>query len=115
MEKSKQYNRIKITLQIINQVISFLILIVLAFTPLARLIEEKIYTYISNDYVAFMIFLLIIGLIEIIFSVPLDFYSTYIVEHRFNLSNQKVMDWLAEKIKSYFVSTLILFPLGMTF
>lgn len=97
MEKSKQYNRIKITLQIINQVLSFLILIVLAFTPLARLIEQKIYTYTSNDYVAFTIFLVIIGLIEIIFSVPLDFYSSYIVEHRFNLSNQNLMDWFVEK------------------
>lgn len=115
MEKSKRYNRIKITLQIINQILSFFILIVLAFTPLARYIEQKIYTYTSNDYVAFMIFLVIIGLIEITFSVPLDFYSSYIVEHRFNLSNQNLMDWFLEKIKSYLVSALILFPLGMTF
>lgn len=115
MEKSKQYNRIKITLQIVNIVLNFLILLILAFSPLAQYIEQKIYSFTSSDYLAFLIFLIIIGIFGSIFTMPLDFYSSFIIEHRFKLSNQKFSDWIVEKIKSSFVSALILFPIAIIF
>lgn len=115
MDKSKQYNRIKIFVKIINLILSFIFLIVLVFTPICQIIEKQIYLYTSSDYVAFVFFVMIIGLTSLLISTPLDFYSSYIVEHRFNLSNQKFTDWLIENLKEHMVSSLIIFPIALTF
>ncbi len=40
-------------------------------------------------------------------SLPLDFYSSFILEHRFNLSNQTVRDWIVFQIKSWLVTGVI--------
>ncbi|MCX8057423.1 MAG: M48 family metallopeptidase [Ignavibacteria bacterium] len=115
MDKSKQYNRIKLTLNIISLVINFVIILILAFSPISKILEEKIYGITSNDYVAFSIFLLIVGVINSIFAVPIDFYSSFVIEHRFKLSNQKFSDWLIEKLKGSIVSLLILYPIALIF
>ncbi len=115
MDKSKKYNKIKITVKIISLILNFLLLIVIVFTSLSRIIEQQIYSYTSNDYVAFIIFLIIIGFISLLLSLPLDFYSSYLVEHRFNLSNQKFSDWIIENLKELIVSSIIIFPIAFVF
>jgi len=42
---------------------------------------------------------------------PLNFYSSYIHEHKWNFSNQTVKSWLWEQAKSFFVSLIILIVL----
>jgi len=115
MEKSKVYNRIKITIQIISLVFNFGLVLLLIFTPLSRLLETKIHEITSNDYVAFLLFILSIGLISSIYEIPLSFYSEFIVEHRFKLSNQRFIYWLIEKIKSFLVSALVALPILLIF
>ncbi len=39
---------------------------------------------------------------------PLDYYSGFIVEHRFNLSTQGIASWLADWGKSFAISTIFL-------
>ncbi|MGB9663942.1 MAG: M48 family metallopeptidase [Ignavibacteria bacterium] len=115
MEKSKTYNQIKITIQIISIVLNFALILILIFTPLSNLLETKIYQITSNDYIAFLLFIISIGIISSIYGIPLSFYSSYIVEHKFNLSNQKLSDWIIDKIKSNIVSVLITFPILLLF
>jgi len=115
MEKSKVYNRIKIAVQIISLILNFGLILVLIFTPLARTIETKIYSITSNDYIAFLLFILSIGIISSIYEIPLSFYSEFIVEHKFKLSNQRFIDWLIEKLKSFLVSSVIALPILLIF
>lgn len=115
MDKSKKYNRIKIIVKITNLILNFALLIILVFTSLSRIIEQQIYLYTSSDYVAFIFFLIIIGTISSLISFPLDFYSTYIIEHRFNLSNQKLADWAIQNLKELVVSSIIIFPIAIVF
>jgi len=115
MEKSKTYNRIKITVRIVELILDFAFLLFLIVTPFTKSLEQKIYSFTSNDYLAFTIFLAVIGILTSIISFPFDFYSSFLVEHRFNLSNQKFTDWILEKFKGAFISTLILYPLALIF
>jgi len=115
MEKSKVYNRITIAVQIISLILNFGLILVLIFTPLARTIETKIYSITSNDYIAFLLFILSIGIISSIYEIPLNFYSEFIVEHKFKLSNQRFTDWLIEKLKSFLVSSVIALPILLIF
>ncbi|MEJ5306050.1 MAG: M48 family metallopeptidase [Ignavibacteria bacterium] len=115
MDKSKVYNKIKITIEIISLILNLLLIIVLIFTPLSKFLETKIYEYTSNDYIAFILFSLSIGILNSIYSIPLSFYSGYIIEHKFKLSNQRFWDWVIEKLKSTAVSFLISLPLILLF
>lgn len=115
MEQAKSYNRIKITLKIISIILNLTFLLILVFTSLAQILEKFIYTYTSNDYIAFILFLLAIGLFGSLFSLPLDFYSSFVIEHKYKLSNQKFSDWIIEKIKSTVVSSIIFYPIAIVF
>lgn len=46
-------------------------------------------------------------------TLPLSFYTGYIIEHRFDLSNQTVGGWLADEGKSLVISLAITVPLGL--
>ncbi len=115
MNGAKAYNRTKIILQIINLILSFTFLCILVFTPIAVLIETFVYSFTTNEYIAFMLFLIFIGLISSLISFPIDFYSSYILEHKYLLSNQKLVDWFFEKSKGSLVSLIIIIPLALVF
>lgn len=58
-------------------------------------------------------FLYVISFLSLLFfcTFPLNFYSSYIHEHKWNFSNQTVKSWLWEQAKSFFVSMIILIVL----
>jgi STE24 endopeptidase len=115
MEKSKVYNRKKISVQIISLILNFGLILILILTPLSKLLELKIYEFTTNDYISFLLFILTIGIISSIYGFPLSLYSEYIVEHKFKLSNQKFSDWIIEKIKSTVISAIITLPIFLIF
>jgi STE24 endopeptidase len=70
---------------------------------------------VTNDYIAFLFFITIIGILYSILNFPFDFYGSYIIEHRFSLSNQTVAAWLIEKIKGAAVGIVIGVPVAVVF
>ena len=63
-----------------------------------------------NLYGYITIYLLIFSLVYYLFSFPLNFYGSYILEHKFSLSNQSLTDWIKDEFKKNFIS-LVLFLL----
>jgi STE24 endopeptidase len=47
-------------------------------------------------------------LIESVFTLPIGFFSSYIIEHRYNLSNQTLGWWIWERVKGLLVGTPLL-------
>lgn len=112
--KEKAYNRIKIRLTITGMIIDLALLVILAFSGLAALIAS--YSLVSgNDYINFLVFVFLAGMLFSVISMPMDFYGGYIVEHRFGLSNQSFFGWVREKLKSAAVSTAIGIPVALAF
>ncbi|HOP63939.1 MAG TPA: M48 family metallopeptidase [Spirochaetota bacterium] len=116
MEESREkiYNRIKTRLTVIDIVLDIVLLVVLAFSGLADLFAGWA-SVTSNLYVNFLLFALYAGLFFSAFGLPFDFYGSYIIEHRFELSNQSVFRWAWERIKSLMVSTVIGVPVALVF
>ena len=64
----------------------------------------------------FLLYVALFQAIVFVFSFPLNFYSSYIHEHKWNFSNHTVKSWLWEQTKSFFVGLIILFILlGLLF
>ncbi|MFA5405534.1 MAG: hypothetical protein WC358_11420, partial [Ignavibacteria bacterium] len=88
---AKKYSRTNQIISVVETILFFTILLVLLLTGLSKDIEIISYKISSNNYLALLIFLGIIGLAESIINFPIDFYSGYILEHKYNLSNQTIL------------------------
>jgi len=114
-DKIKKYNRIKIIANIFETSIFIVLLVFLVFSNYSIKLKEYAYSHSNNPYITFLIFCLFIGIIELILTFPISFYTGYIIEHRFELSNQTLFDYFKELIKSFFISIVILTPISLLF
>jgi STE24 endopeptidase len=107
--KAKTYNRIKLAAGIISSVFSFGLLFLLVASGLTRDIESWARSVLSHDYGTLLVFASLIGLADAVVTLPIGFYSGYIIEHRYHLSNQSLGRWLWERLKG----TLISLPIAI--
>lgn len=113
-EPSKQYHRTKLILSLLSTGLEWAYLLLLVLTPLAVRLAEL--TRLSgNPYLHFLLFSLAAGLIALVFSLPLSFADGYVVEQRYNLSNQTVAAWAWERLKGLLVGGALGLPLALAF
>ncbi len=112
---AKRYSHIHQILSVIETVFIFSVLIVLIFTGLSKQAESFAFTFTSNKYIALLIFLFTIGVCESVFNFPIGFYSGYILEHKYGLSNQTLKQYFMEKLKGIAIGLLIGVPMILIF
>lgn len=113
--RAKKYSRTHQILSLTGSIIFFAVLLILIFTGLSKDIEGIAYSYTSNNYLALLIFLGIIGVGQGLINFPLDFYSGYILEHKYDLSNQTITGYFKEKLKGFVLGLVIGIPLMFAF
>ncbi len=118
-KKAKLYSKQKLYIGLLNGIlIPLLVLGFIFFSGFSVWLEETSFGLISNtplDFYWLGVFLYIISFMVIVFltSIPVSYYSGYVIEHRYDLSNQTFFQWLKDQIKSLFLSLLISSPLIM--
>jgi STE24 endopeptidase len=112
---AKKYAKTHQILSVLETSLFFIILLVLLLTGLSKDIEKISYKFFTNNYLALLTYLAIVGLAESIINFPLDLYSGYILEHKYNLSNQKIVKYFSEKLKSFAVGLVIGIPVILIF
>ncbi len=120
----KRYQRLKLRAGICSLILSLAALTFMALAGgpyLDRFVKEKAFAYASgseewtwvagNNWLRLAVlgFLYAAGM-EVL-TLPLDFWSGFILEHRYQLSNQTFLRWIWRRIKSYLVGG----PLGLLF
>lgn len=111
----KKYNRIKLWSGILSSSLFFITIILILVTGFGKNLENFIREYVSSDYIVFVIFIISISLITSIITSPINFYSNYILEHKYHLSNQSLIKYFIDKIKSLIVSLVIGIPVLLLF
>ncbi len=111
----KQYNRIKILLSVISLFIGAAFLLSVLFSGFSTVLEKWIQSITGHPYLAFLLFVFILGGIEMVITLPLGFYSGYVVEHKFGLSNQSFGRWCWEEMKEMLVALVLFTPLLVIF
>ena len=112
---AKKYSRTNRTLSLTQTVIFYALLLILLFTGLSETLAGYAYSYSSNDYIALLIFIAIIGIAESLITFPLNFYSDYILEHKYGLSNQTISIYFKEKLKGLALAIVLGIPLLLAF
>src|SRR5689334_19112551 len=94
--EARQYNRAKRWLEIADLVVGVAFLAILLLTGWNRGLRD-LSMKLGRDYYALQLFVyvLLLSAISKFLGVGLDFYS-FRLEHRFNLSNQKLSGWIKD-------------------
>ena len=112
---SKKYNNTKLALSIFDTVAGFILIYLFIVLGYSLRLEVYLRSYISSDYLVFILFFIIIGAAGSIIFFPVNFYSGYILEHKYNLSNQNLFKYFFEKAKGLLVSAVIGLPILLLF
>lgn len=116
LSKAKEYSRAKHSLAMLETVLYLLFFGTLIYTGLATYLADGIGNISGNNYIAVVLYVLTIGILLYIITFPLDYLSSFSIEHRFGLSKQSFYSWLKDYIKKvliggalYIVFILILY------
>ena len=104
----KKYNNMKLILGIAGFALQMAFLQIVLLTGLSSYIADYSLRWVSNAYIAMLIYLVILGFIDGVLFFPLDLYSGFLLEHRYSLSNQTFARWLWEEIKGALISFVVM-------
>lgn len=112
---SKKYNNIKLAIGITETILSFILIFLFLYLGYSKKLTEYLYTFSESDYVVLILFTVITGFAGSVILFPLNFYSSFILEHKYKLSNQTLVKYFTEGIKSLLVSGAIGIPILLLF
>ncbi len=112
---AKKYNNIKLGIGIAKAIFSFLLILIFVWLGYSLLLEKYISSYYENKYMVFLAFSLVTGVAASFLFAPVNYYTGFYLEHKYNLSNQSFVKWIWENIKSLIVSLLIGVPIMLMF
>jgi STE24 endopeptidase len=115
MDKAKKYNNIKLLVGIGEGIASFILLLLFVWLGYSLQIENYLSDFISNSYLLFIAFILVIGFVGSVLSFPISYYTDFYLEHKYNLSNQTFLKWIWENFKGLLVSIAIGIPILLLF
>ena len=105
--EARRYNRIKRWLGIADFVLALALLLVLLATGWNGTLRDLAYRASSQMYVlAVFLYVVLLMLIGKLLGLGLDYYG-FRLEHRYNLSNQKLRAWLWDETKGFLVGLVL--------
>jgi STE24 endopeptidase len=106
-EESRQYNRTKRWLGVADFAIGFGLLVVLLATGWSGTLRDVAERGASQNYpLAVFLYVAMLLVISKAIGVPLEFYE-FRLEHRYNLSNQKLRSWLWDEWKGFLIGLVM--------
>lgn len=108
-KQAKQYARIRRRLWLVDTAFSAVYLLAWIFFGWSISLREWIASFTTNDWLLVAIFILIFGGIFPLVTLPLGYYSGFVLPHRFGQSNQSLKDWIKDRIKGLAIGA----PLGL--
>jgi len=112
--QAKRYEKEKRLLGLAGAVLSLVILFAFYFSGLSAWLANL---QIGNSVIwTFLLYMVALYTLSILFGLPLAFYTSYVLEHKWNFSNHTAKSWAWEKVKSFLVGLiLMILLLGLLF
>lgn len=108
-QQAKSYARIKRRLWLVDTLFGGAYAAAWLVFGWAVSLRNWLLTFTSNDWLLVAAFLVVFGGISFILSLPLGYYSGFVLPHRFGQSNQNFKDWLVDGLKGLAIGL----PLGL--
>jgi STE24 endopeptidase len=108
-KQAKQYARIKRRLWLVDTLFTGAYAALWLFTGWAVSLRAWLTGFTTNDWLLVPAFLTIFGGISFVLTLPLGYYSGFVLPHRFGQSTQSLKDWVIDQFKSMAVGL----PIGL--
>jgi STE24 endopeptidase len=103
----KRYQRQKLVARLVNLGLSVAVLLVLAFVVGPR-VDPLLSGWIGdNCWLRLIVVAAGLGFALELATLPLDFWSGYVLEHRYQLSNQTLGGWIRHQVKAWTVGGIL--------
>ncbi len=114
-EKAYNYRKSNLNIWAINLILKFLVPFLFLTTGLSKRIGIFSQGSGRNLFWTGFIYVIIFSVIDLVLALPTNFYSSFILKHRYGLSNQSLYRWLEIVLKNFIIngltfSLLIWFP-----
>jgi STE24 endopeptidase len=107
----KRYQRLKLTALLISMSISLAFLVLMALWA-GPAVDQFVRDHLATGrWVRLIVLAFFYAAGLELLTLPLDFWSKFVLEHRFQLSNQSLAGWVWRLVKGYLVGGLIGLPL----
>jgi STE24 endopeptidase len=103
----KRYQRQKITIILVSTVLSLAWMAMLGFVAGPELGKQYTAWFGREEWLRLLASAAMLGLTLELLTFPLDFYSGFVLEHRYQLSNQTLAGWFWKRIKGYAVGGVL--------
>ena len=108
-QQAKQYARIRRRLWLVSNSLSALYALAWLFAGWAIGLRDWLITNSPNPWFLVAGFIAIFGGLYALITLPLDYYSGFVLPHRFDQSNQTLRDWIIDQLKGLAIGL----PLGL--
>jgi STE24 endopeptidase len=112
LKQSKQYSKLKVSITIIQLILTIAFFLIMLVLGVSAFLADAVKSWTGNFYLQVSLYLIIFtGMYYLIF-LPLDFYDSFLLEHRFHLSNETFAGWAIKNLKKALVSVPVLLIAG---
>lgn len=108
-QQAKEYARIRRRLWLVSTTLSGLYALIWLFTGWAINLREWLVSISSSPWFLVAGFVAVFGGIYALLTLPLDYYSGFVLPHRFGQSNQTFRDWVIDGLKGLAIGA----PIGL--
>lgn len=98
-DRARRYNRRKEQLFLISLLFSWVAGALFIFSGIAVRVRRVASNLAGRGFKGQSLAVIFYALLTWVVSLPLSFYAGYVVEHRYNLSHQKIPAWLGDQLK----------------
>jgi len=108
-ERAKQYARIQRRFMLVDLVLGAIYLIAWLSFGWSLALKDFLLQWVSSEWLIVAGFGFAFASIISILTIPLSYYTGFVLPHRFELSNQTLKGWITDQIKGFLVSG----PIGL--
>jgi STE24 endopeptidase len=102
-----RHSRLRDTLYFVQYGFSILAVGLVLVAGWSRRIRDAAERMVKNRFVASMIYIALFILVLNVLEFPLDYYSSYVVPHQFDLTDQSFGGWLGDELKGLAVGIVV--------
>jgi len=98
-KQAKQYAHIRRRLWLVETILSAIYALLWLFLGWSTALTTWLSTFTANQWILIALYIIIFGGIYSILTLPLGYYSGFVLPHRFGQSNQSFKDWVIDQFK----------------
>ena len=105
--KARDYKKSRGKVSLISSILSTSLTLLILTTGIYGYVSDYIYEIYSSSFLHSATFFLFFYLINMIISIPISYYSTFVVEEKFGFNKTSFKTFLMDMIKGTFISIII--------